>query len=94
MIKIEGCDQLTMELDDAQKALAALDGDLGIVKFDPQDPESIESAIKQIDSIIDDRLGAYATNLIIAPLAEQMKEHYRDEIIGQAAAARLSGDDV
>jgi len=91
MIKITGLDQFASQLDDAQKALAALGSELGTVKFNPQDPASIEAAIKQIESTIDDRLGAYASNPIIGPLAEQMKEKYRQEIIDRAAAARLSG---
>jgi len=93
MIKVTGFDQLARELEDAQKAMAALDGELGIVKFDPHDPASIEAAIQQIETTVDERLGACASNSIIAPLAERMKATYRQSIIDQAAAARLSGDE-
>jgi len=42
--------------------------------------------------MIDERVGAYARNPIVAPLVEQLKEQYREGIIQKAAAARL-GDD-
>ena len=93
MIKVTGFDQLARELEDAQKAMAVLDGELATVKFDPHDPASIEAAIQQIETTVDERLGAYASNSIIGPLAEKMKESYRQGIIDQAAAARLSGDE-
>ena len=91
MIKITGLDQLSRQLTDAQKALAGLDGELGTVNFDPNDPASIETAIQSVEAIVDEKLGQYASNPIIAPLAANMKEKYRDAIIERAAAARLKG---
>ena len=91
-MKITGLDELTRQLEEAQKALAVLDGQIGTVNFDPNDPASIEAAIQQVELMIDERVGAYAHNPIVAPLIEQMKEQYREGIIQKAAAARL-GDD-
>lgn len=90
MLKITGLGSLQKQLTDAQKALEALDGELGTVSFNPNDPGSIEAAIQQIETTIDDRLGNYASNKIIGPLAEQMKESYRAGIVERAAAARLT----
>ena len=92
-MKIQGLDKLTRELDQAQKALKELDGELGTVSFDAHDPISIEAAMQQVDALIDDRLGAYASNSIIGPLAEEMKEKYREAILERAAAARMEGDE-
>jgi len=88
-MKITGLDNLTRQLDDAQKALEAIDGELGTVSFDPHDPGSIEAAIQEIETIIDDRLGSYVSNPIIAPLIGQLKERYREGILDRAAAVRL-----
>ncbi|MCY1302360.1 hypothetical protein D9M70_520110 [compost metagenome] len=85
---IDGLKKLQRQMDEAQKALDALDGELGTVSFDPSDPGSIEASIQQVESIIDDRVGIYNSNPIIAPIAEQLKEKYRDAIIARAAAAR------
>lgn len=91
MFNITGLDKLSKQLSDAQKALEMLDGELGTVSFDPDDPASIEAAIQSVETIIDDRLGPFASNPIIAPLAEQMKDKYREAIIDRAAEARLKG---
>ena len=92
MFKITGLDKLSSSLNDATKALEALDGELGTVTFNPNDPASSEAAIQEVERIVDERLGAYASNPIIGPLAEGMKEKYREAIIEKAAAARLTGE--
>ncbi len=89
MIKITGLDELSRQLSDAQKALEVLDGELGTVSFDHNDPASIERAIQSVETIIDERLDQYASNPIVAQLAENMKEQYRKAIVERAAAARL-----
>ncbi|AGB43216.1 hypothetical protein Mesau_00730 [Mesorhizobium australicum WSM2073] len=89
MIKITGLDKLTKTLEQAQRALKEVDGELGTVSFDPQDPASIEAAIQAVETMIDQRLGRYETNPVIAPLIEGMKEQYRQGILDRAAEARL-----
>jgi hypothetical protein len=89
MFKISGLDQLSRQLTDAQRAIESLDSDLGTVSFDPEDPASIDAAIQSVEAIIDEKLGPYASNPIIAPLAENMKEKYRESIVDRAAAARI-----
>ncbi len=91
MIKVTGLDRLTRQFDDARKALANLGTELGTVKINPHDPASIDAAIQQIEATADRRLGAYTSNPIIGPLADQMKVKYRQGIIDRAAAARLGG---
>lgn len=89
---LKGLDQLTKQLKSAQSALEELDGELGVVKFNSNDPESIEAAILAVEMMVDEKLGQYADSPIIAPLAEQMKEKYREAIVGRAAEARLVED--
>lgn len=92
-VKITGLDKLTKQFDDAQKALAALDGELGTVRFDPHDPASVEAAIQEIETMIDTRVGAYASNPIIGQLVGGLKERYRQGILDRAAEARMGGAD-
>lgn len=92
-MKITGLDNFTRQLDEAQKALEGLDGELGSVNFDPTDPGSIEAAIKRMEAMVDERLGSFASNPIIGPLADGMKEQYRKGIVERAAAARLTKGD-
>ncbi|ENK3932928.1 hypothetical protein [Pseudomonas aeruginosa] len=93
MFKITGLDKLQKDLKDAQRVLSELDGELGVVNFDPSDPVSIESAIQSVNRLIDERLGVYSANPIVGPLAEQMKEKYRETILQKAAEARLNSDE-
>jgi len=86
---MSGFDQLQRQLAAAQKALGALDGELTTVQFNPEDPESIEAAIEQVNQTINDRAGQYASNPLVGPLIDQMKEHYRQAILDKAEAARL-----
>ncbi|PRA85918.1 hypothetical protein CQ054_10645 [Ochrobactrum sp. MYb29] len=92
-MKISGLDKLNRQLEDAQKAFEELDGELGTVTFSPDDPASIENAIHQVEAMIDERVGRYASNPLVAPLVEAAKSQYREAIIEKSAAARLAGGD-
>lgn len=91
-MKISGFDKLQKDISDAQKALEALDGELGRVSFTPDDPSSIQAAIRQVEGMIDEKVGRYASNPIVGPLIEASKEAYRETILQKAAAARLKDD--
>ena len=93
MFKVTGLDKLTKELEDAQRALAQIDGDIGNVSLDPHDPASLEQAIVAMEQMIDAKVGRYAKNAIVGPMIEQMKEQYRAGILQKAAAARLSEEE-
>lgn len=92
MFNMTGLDSLQKTLEEAQKALDAVNGELGTLTFDPEDPSSIEAAIVESERLVDERLGAYASNTIIGPLIQQMKDSYRSAVIEKAAEARLNGD--
>ncbi|KIL05782.1 hypothetical protein QX25_02790 [Stutzerimonas stutzeri] len=89
MFEIQGLNKLQRELDQAQRALDELDGELGTVQFDPHDPASIETAIQSACQMIDSQVGQYSSNPIIGPLIDQIKESYRENIVQKAAEARL-----
>ncbi|MFV9095184.1 hypothetical protein [Klebsiella aerogenes] len=93
MLKITGLDKLQKELKVAQLALSELDGNLGIVHFDPQDPASIENAIQKINQIVDERVSQYSSSSIIGPLAEQMKQAYRENLIQKATKFRIKNNE-
>ena len=92
MLKIDGLDKLTRELEAAQKALGELDGDLGSVSIDPHDPASIEAAIQEAARMVDERVAPYASNPLVAQLVEAVKEAQREGLLEQAAAARIEKD--
>lgn len=90
MLKIEGLDQLTRDLEQAQKAMAGIDGELGTVKFNPHDPASIDAAVQEVERLVDERLGLYSDNPIVGPMIDAMKEQYRTAIFDKAASARTT----
>ncbi|MAC35346.1 hypothetical protein [Parahaliea mediterranea] len=93
MFKIAGLDKLQKEFKEAERALSELDGELGVVNFDPHDPASIEAAINSVYQMIDERTAEYASNSIVGPLVDQMKEKYREHILRKAAETRLKSDE-
>lgn len=93
MIRITGLDKLSHDLKQAREALTGLNGELGTVKFDPDDPASIEAAIISMESIIDGRLGSYGSSPFIESLKDNMKEQYRRGILEKASEARARGND-
>ncbi|MGX9424093.1 MULTISPECIES: hypothetical protein [Bradyrhizobium] len=88
-IKMSGFGDVAREFDDAAKAIAALDGDLAEVRFDPADPSSVESAIANVEAAIDRKLGAYRGNTIVETWVAEIKKKYREELIERAATARM-----
>ena len=93
MLKITGLDKLQKELKEAGQALSDLDGELGVVNFDPHDPASIEAAIQSVMRMIDSRIEPYADNPFVRSLADQTKENFRETILQKAAEARLHSDE-
>ena len=92
MFSITGLDSLQKTLSEAQIALEAVNGELGTLTFNPEDPESIEAAIAESERLVDERLGIYSGNTIIEPLMQEMKDAFRAAVIEKAAEARLKDD--
>lgn len=86
--KIAGLDELQRDLVEAGVALAALDGELAVVKFDPNNLASVEAAIVQMENSINEKIAPYAGNAVIESVASGLKEKYREHILERAAEAR------
>ena len=93
MAFMKGLDDLQRTLAEAQRALEAVNGELGTLSFNPEDPESVEAAIIESERLVDERLGKDANNPIVGPLIVQMKDSFRTAVIEKAAAARLKGEE-
>lgn len=85
---IKGLDGLQRELREAQKAFAALHGEIAAVQFNPTDASSVEVAIAEMERAINARIAPYHANPLVAGLADQMKASYREQILQRAADAR------
>ena len=90
-MKITGLDAFSRTLRELEKATSSLDGEIAQVSFDPNDPQSIELAIQEVNAAVDEKTRGYGDNEMVANLAEGLKESYRNAILERAAAARLGG---
>jgi hypothetical protein len=88
-IKITGLDGLKKQLDDAAKALHALDGNIATLKFNPNDPSSVEAAVVEVEQTIDRKVALYRGNKMVETVIAQLKDRYRQEIYDRAAKARM-----
>lgn len=88
--KIQGLDKLQKQLSDAQKAIKELDGEIGHVSFNPDDPGSIENAIVEMEAAIDEKVGRHGSNPLVAEMVDGLKEQYRQMILDKAEEARLA----
>lgn len=92
VVKVTGFDSLSRKLDDLSKFMKDIDGRLGEVSFNPNDPAEIERAIAEVETMVDERAASYPRDATVQNIADQMKEKYRQGILDKAAAARLEGE--
>jgi len=74
-------DKLQREFEDAQWALSAVDGTISTLNFDPTDRQSVQTAIRQMESAIDSKVARYRGNALVSQLAPKMKEQYCKKIL-------------
>ena len=87
-MKVTGFDAIGKKLDQMARFSEEIDGTLATVSFDAGDPESIEAALQEISDAIDEKTQSYERNDWVQGLAEQLKEHARNQVLEKAAAAR------
>lgn len=84
---IKGLDAFTRQLDEAGKAIAALDGDLVSLNFDPADAQSVQRAINEMERAVDARVSRYRTNPLVADIVKQTKARFKEAIQQKARQA-------
>ena len=84
MVKITGLDQLQRQLTEAQAAMSALNGEVAKLKFDPDDPASVEAAVRTMERMIDQKAGRYSSNPIVGPFITKSKEAFAAAIRAKA----------
>jgi hypothetical protein len=87
-IRITGLDKLQRELGEAQRAFESLDGPIATLNFNPDDPDSVQEAIRQIEAAVDDKAAPYGSNALVSTVTGKMKEVYRNKIMEMAAGRR------
>jgi hypothetical protein len=87
-IKITGLDKLQRELEDAQRAFQSLDGTIATLRFNPDDPESVQEAIRQMEAAVDAKVAPYHGNALVSTVAQKSKAAYRAKILEMAGGGQ------
>lgn len=90
VLELKGFDELGKTLDDLQKLTNELDGELGVIQYDPENAESIELAIVEMERMVDKKFENYATNSMARNMADGIKQAYRQMILDKASEARVN----
>ena len=81
--KITGLDKLRCQLEEAQRGLESLNGTITTLQFNPDDPESVRRAVRQMEAAVDAKVAFYAGNPLVAKVAEMTKKKFRERILAR-----------
>ena len=80
-------DELYRTLAEAGEGLKALQDEVIEAGFDPDDPTSVQAAIKHVEDMIDAKVARFQGNAFVREAADQIKAECRANILAQAEAA-------
>ena len=72
--EIKGLNKLQRGLREASDALKALDGKIGSVHFSPNNAASVDAAVSEVNSMIDDGVARWEDNALVKQVASGLKE--------------------
>jgi len=85
---ITGLDKLQRDLDEAQRTITSLNGTIATLEFDPNNPASVEEAVRQMENAVDRRVSSYGHNALVSRVARGAKEQFRRQILERANSER------
>lgn len=83
-VSVHGLDKLQRELKEAERAFSALHGKITALQFDPDDPASVQQAMREMEAAVDQRVRPYSRNPLVSQLIPKMKASLRAQISNQA----------
>ena len=83
--KLTGESEVTRNMEQLKKAL---DGAVAGLSFDPQKPQEVERAIREIEMKVDLKMAPYISSPGVREIAAGLKEEYRKAILRKADEAR------
>jgi hypothetical protein len=84
-IKLDGMSEVTRNMEQLKEAL---DGAFTGLSFDPQKPEEVERAIREIEMKVEIKMAPYISSPGVREIASQIKEEYRKAILQKAEQAK------
>ena len=80
---MQGLDRLQRHMKELADASQALNGTITTVNFNPDDPESVADAMRQVEAAIDRKIAPYHSNPTVMKMADELKEKYRQGILNK-----------
>ena len=84
-IKLDGMSEVTRNMKQLKRAL---DGAFTGLSFDPQKPEEVERAIREIEQRVDLKMAPYISSPGVGEIASGLKAEYRKAILQKAEEAK------
>ncbi len=84
-IKLTGLSEVTRNMDALKRAL---DGAVEKASFEPQNPQDVERAIREIEMKVELKMAPYMTSPGVREMAAELKKEYRKAILQKAEEAR------
>ena len=83
-IRLTGMSEVMRNMEALKKTL---DGAVAGMSFDPQKPEEVERAIREIEMKIDMKLALYISSPGVREVAAELKDEYRKAVLQKAGEA-------
>lgn len=84
-MNIMGLDKFIAELDQAQKAIASLDGEIAVVPFNMESDDEFELEIEKYYAKIDERVEPWKDNEMVQSLVAGVKKQSKDYLLEKRA---------
>jgi hypothetical protein len=69
-------DELTRQLEELQRAVGSLHGDIGTLRFNPNDDHDVERAIREMERAAEAKDAAYQSNPVVQKFVSGTKQQF------------------
>lgn len=70
-----------------------LDGEMGIVSFNSENPKSVADAIQEMEDMVDNKAQKYSSNPTIMEMVVGIKDNFKQQINGSANKHENKGNE-
>ena len=86
--ELKGMDELKRNLDQLQKALKNLNGEIAKVHFDPNDKSDVDRAVREMELKVDAKAAPYGSSPAVREIVTGIKQELRKGLLKKAEEAR------
>jgi hypothetical protein len=87
-VELKGFYELKRNLDQLQKALHGLQGEVARLHFDPHNRQEVDRAIRDFERKVDSKVAPYGSSPMVREMVAKIKQELRKDILKKAEEAR------